>query len=115
MKVLFCKWGSICEAGIEHALQELKMETDYVTQGLKHTDYDTAYLKEVARSLDAKTYDYVFSINFVPIISKVCNFYHQKYMCWTVDHHSLQLYFKDLRNSCNRVFMFERMQYEKFY
>lgn len=115
MKVLFCKWGSICEAGIEHALQELRIETDYVTQELKHTDYDTAYLKEIARRLDAKQYDYVFSINFVPIISKVCNLYHQKYMCWTVDHPSLQLYSKDLGNLYNRVFMFDRMQYEKFY
>lgn len=115
MKILYCKWGSICEAGVDHALQELEADVDYITQTLKHTDYDTDYLKAVAEKLANGNYDCVLSINFVPIISKACNLYQMKYVCWTVDHPSLQLYSKDLQNSCNRVFMFDRMQYEKFY
>lgn len=114
MRVLFCQWGSICEAGIAHAFSELKIDVDNMTQELKHSDYDKEYLNGLAEKLNRKKYDYVFSINFVPVISKVCNVYHQKYMCWTVDHPSLQLYSKDLENSCNRIFMFDRMQYEKF-
>lgn len=115
MKILFCKWGSICESGMDCALQELGMEVAYFTRELKHTDYDVEYMKGIGAKLDGERFDCVFSVNFVPIISKVCNLYHKMYVCWTVDHPSLQLYSKDLGNACNRVFMFDRMQYEKYY
>lgn len=115
MKLLYCKWGSICEEGVDRALQELEIEVDYITQELKHTDYDTDYLKAIVNKITNVEYDFVLSINFVPLISKACNLCKVKYVCWTVDNPSLQLYSKDLQNSCNYVFMFDRMQYEKFY
>ncbi len=115
MRILFCKWGSICESGMDRALLELGMEIGYITRELRHTDYDTDYMKEIGARLDRENYDCVFSVNFVPVISKVCNLYHKAYVCWTVDHPSLQLYSKDLGNGCNRVFLFDRLQYEKFH
>ncbi len=115
MRILFCKWGSICESGMDRALLELGMDIGYITRELRHTDYDTDYMKEIGARLDRENYDCVFSVNFVPVISKVCNLYHKAYVCWTVDHPSLQLYSKDLGNGCNRVFLFDRLQYEKFH
>ena len=84
MKILYCKWGSICESGMGRALRELGAEVACFTQELKHTDYDTDYMRGIGEMLDQGNFDCVFSVNFVPIISKVCNVYHMKYVCWTV-------------------------------
>ncbi len=52
--------------------------------------------------------DFVFSINFFPYVSEVCNIFHIKYLCWIVDSPVMELYTSAIENDCNRIFIFDR-------
>ncbi|MGN0154000.1 MAG: glycosyltransferase, partial [Lachnospiraceae bacterium] len=115
LNILFCKWTSICETGIDHGFQQLGHNIDYMTRLFKSVDYDKEYLNELAAQLKKKRYDCVFTVNFIPIVSRVCNVFKIPYICWTVDNPCFQLYSETIRNPWNRIFMFDRSQYEKFH
>lgn len=114
--ILFCKWDSICEDGIARAFRQL----GYQLEELKETDefdydYDRNYLEKLSSRLQERAYTYVFSVNFIPVISKVCNIFKTIYICWVVDNPSFPLFSDAIHNPCNRIFMFDYSQYEKFY
>ncbi|MBR1598151.1 MAG: glycosyltransferase [Lachnospiraceae bacterium] len=112
--ILFCKWTSICENGIDHGFQQLGYNIDYMTRLFDSVDYDKGYLEELAARLQEKQYDCVFTVNFIPIVSRVCNIFKIPYVCWTVDNPVFQLYSETIKNPWNRIFMFDRSQYNKF-
>lgn len=115
LKILFCEWGSICEPGIERGFRQLGHQIYHLKHSFSSVDYDTGYLKILAAILEKKRYNFVFSINYIPIISRVCMVYNILYVCWTVDSPCFQLYSNTISNSINRIFMFDKSQYNKFY
>ncbi len=115
LHILFCKWTSICETGIDHGFQQLGHRIDYMTRLFDSVDYDQGYLSELAATLKKKRYDCVFTVNFIPIVSRVCNVMKVPYLCWTVDNPCFQLYSETIKNPWNRIFMFDKSQYEKFH
>lgn len=114
-RILFCKWTSICESGIDHAFRQLDYQVDSITRLFESVDYDQGYLRELSDRLQQKQYDCVFTVNFIPIVSRVCNVYKIPYVCWTVDNPCFQLYSTTIQNPWNRIFMFDLSQYNKFY
>lgn len=114
-RILFCKWTSICEQGIDNGFHQLGYHVDYITQLFESVDYDQKYLKTLSDKLNKTKYDYVFTVNFIPIVSRVCNVYKIPYVCWTVDNPCFQLYSETIKNPYNRIFMFDYSQYSTFY
>ena len=112
--ILFCKRGSICEDGISNAFRHLNYDVDYMTKEFKSYDYDTEYLTALSDQLQKKRYDCVFTVNFLPIVSRVCNVHKIPYLCWTVDNPDFELFSNTIKNPVNRIFMFDRSQYNKF-
>ncbi len=113
--ILFCRWDSICEDGIAHGFEQLGQHVDHFMRKFQSVDYDTGYLKELSGRLLNGRYDGVFSVNFMPIISRVCNIMKIPYICWTVDNPCFQLFSNTIQNPWNRIFLFDRGQYETFY
>lgn len=56
---------------------------------------------------------FVFSINFFPDISEVCERLGVLYVCWSVDCPVLELFSNSIRNKHNRIFLFDRAQYNR--
>ncbi|MCM1543519.1 MAG: DUF3880 domain-containing protein, partial [Blautia sp.] len=54
---------------------------------------------------------FVFSFNYFPIISKVCDTLDVTYVSWVYDNPLVALYSYTLANPCNRVFLFDRQEY----
>ena len=113
-RVLFCQWTSICETGIDNGFKQLGYEVDYITQPFKGVDYDRDYLDTLKNKLMQKKYDCVFSVNFIPIVARVCNVFKLPYVCWTADNPCFQLYSDTIKLPWNRIFMFDLSQYNKF-
>ena len=113
MNILFYRYGSICEEDILKCFEEsghnCKTIDDEITDKTL-TGSDT--LKLVDAALSESSYDCVFTINFYPSISDLCNVYHIRYICWIVDSPVLELFSKSIQNQWNRVFVFDRAQYE---
>lgn len=115
MKIIFCKWNSICEIGITRALERLGHTVVDMTRPFKSVDYDTEYLNELADLIQSNTdVGCVFTVNFQPIIARLCNLIKLSYVSWTVDCPSFSLYSETIAYPTNRIFLLDRMQYEKF-
>lgn len=115
MKIIFCRWKSICETGITNAIERLGYELVTMNRPFSSVDYDTGYLKELAGLIQANPdADCVLTVNFQPIIARTCNAFHLPYLSWTVDCPSFQLYSDTVAYPTNRIFLLDRMQTEKF-
>lgn len=115
MKVIFCRWNSICEKGITNAFKRLGVEVVYMDRGFESVDYSEEYLHALA-NLIQQTPDVlcIFSVNFQPIIARTCKAFKLPYLSWTVDCPSFQLYSETVAYPTNRIFVLDRMQQEKF-
>ena len=115
MKILFCRWKSICEIGITNAIKRLGYDLITFDKTPLSSDYDTDYLRELADLIKAASdIDCVFSINFQPIIARGCKVFKIPYISWTVDCPSFMLYSETISLPTNRIFLLDRMQTEKF-
>lgn len=76
MKILFYRYGSICEPDIIDGFCELGNEVVTITEEIYNKKLlpseGVALLNE---ALQKASYDFVFSINFYPFISEVCNIF----------------------------------------
>lgn len=114
MNILFYRYGSICEEDVLRCFNEsghkcITIEDEINDKSI--TGADT--LRIVDNALTSNPYDCVFSINFYPSISDICNIYHIRYICWVVDCPVLELFSESIRNTWNRIFVFDRVQYEE--
>src|SRR5574344_637190 len=115
MNILFYRYGSICEPDIIEAFQILG-----------HTIYeikDEIYNKEitpqetihtVSSFLNNTRTDFIFTINFFPVLSEVCKIYKIPYVCVIVDSPVMTLYSHSITNSCNRIFLFDQALFNEF-
>lgn len=115
MKIIFCKWGSICEDGIDNAMHRLGHTVIEFTREFLSVDYDTEYAKELIGLCHAETdVACIFTVNFQPIVARACKVLQLRYLSWTVDCPSFQLYSEAVKYPTNRIFVLDRMQWEKF-
>ena len=117
MKVLFFRYKSICESGMLKAFHQYGIETDEVMEIDKKNNKlpPKEIVQKIDHALSANNYSFVFSINFNPHVSNVCNVYQIPYMCLIVDSPVLSLYSEAIKNDCNRIFLFDRALYNEFH
>ncbi len=114
MKVLFYRYGSICEPDIIEAFEELGLTVAQFTEEVTNkalTAKDCIMI--LSNYLLDHPSDFVFSINFFPAVSEVCNIFHIPYLCWTVDSPVMELFTSSIRNPWNRVFLFDKCIYQE--
>lgn len=113
MKILLYRYGSICEPDIIDGLQELGHTVTELTEEISNKNFSAGQCTQyVGQYLLNHPHDCVFTINFYPAISEVCNIFKIPYICWIVDSPILELFSKSIHNPCNRIFVFDRMQYQ---
>lgn len=116
MNILFYRYNSICEPDIMEVFKGLGHTVTEVTEEMTNKELGAKeQMLLVSGELKAKKYDMVFSINFFPVVSEVCNIFHIPYVCWVVDSPVMELYSYSIRNSWNRIFLFDYALYEEFY
>lgn len=68
------------------------------------------------RTLLRKTVpDIVFSLNYLPVISRVCQAEAVKYVSWLFDSPCFQLYSITAPNPCNVIYVFDKEEYRSFH
>lgn len=114
MKILFYRYGSICEPDIIEAFEELGHTVNQITEEITNKDISFGNCARlVSQSLLSRPQDCVFTINFFPAISDVCNIFKIPYISWIVDSPVMELFTKSIQNPWNRVFLFDREQYRE--
>lgn len=116
MNILFYRYNSICEPPILDAFRTFGCDVDEMTAEMNQKNIRASEGVELLSNvLQKKFYNAVFSINFFPHVSEVCNIFKIPYICWTVDSPVIELYTSSVRNPWNRIFCFDYMQYESIH
>lgn len=116
MNILFYRYNSICEPDMIDVMQQLGHQIHEVTEEMYNKESDSKeQLHLVSDALKTQKYHMVFTINFFPIISEVCNIFKIPYACWIVDSPVMELYSYSIRNPWNRIFLFDYALYEEFH
>ena len=115
MNLLFYRYGSICEPDIIDSFRHLGFHVDEDTREIYNKELKPSEcIKGLYELINKTKYSFVFSINFFPSVSDVCNIVGIPYICLVVDSPVLELFSASLANDCNKVFIFDRRLYEEF-
>ncbi|MCR5012127.1 MAG: DUF3880 domain-containing protein [Lachnospiraceae bacterium] len=115
MEILFYRYNSICEPDTITAFRKLGITVIEETTQVSRKDVSASQVVEqVGNLIQGHCFLFVFSINFFPALSEVCQLFQVPYVCWTVDVPVLELFSPSFANSCNRIFLFDRSQYMYF-
>lgn len=113
MKILFYRYGSICEPDTIEQFKALGLEVDTIDKEITSKKIlPSERVELISEKLKNDKYLFVFSINFYPTISDTCNIFGVPYVGWVVDSPVYELFSKSILNPCNRIFLFDRKQYE---
>lgn len=116
MNVLIYRYGSICEPDIIEAFRKLQLNViEEATEITQKNLLPSDQVRLVKDALDRHHPVFVFSINFFPAIADLCHIYGVKYLCWTVDCPVVELFSKSVQHDTNRIFLFDKAQYERIY
>ena len=110
LKVLFYRYKNICEPDVIAAFKELGL-TVAEMEHKAHTFKESVL--SISEYLQHYPVDFVFSINFFPALSEVCNVFHLRYLSWSADCPVFEYYTPSVKNIWNRIFLFDREQYNK--
>lgn len=115
MEILFYRYNNICEPDIIQTFTDFGITV--LTEEMEMTDKKVTPQRCAERITEwilSHPLAFVFSINFFPAISYTCNHFKVPYVCWSVDSPVPELFSNALKNEWNRIFLFDKAQYEFF-
>ena len=115
MNILFLEWKSYCVPDMIEAFQEAGHSVDLISCQEMTDRYHPDFPELFSNLLEHKNYDFVFTFNYFPSVSKCCNELHLPYVSWVYDNPLVSLYSCTVINPCNYIFLFDRHTYETFH
>lgn len=113
MKLLMYCW----ESTIEHiVLNNLKQSGhEVISCHVPCRDYlrDMGLAWELMQLVSQNHAEAIFSMNYFPIISSVCETAKIPYYCWVYDSPHFTLFANEAKLSCNHIYVFDRMMAER--
>lgn len=112
-KLLFYRWGSLSEKMFAKGLERCSI--NYIEFNRKCQDYhaDAEFGMELINAIHAEGCDGVFSFDYFPMISMICQMNNIPYYAWIYDCPMLTLMSGTVTNSCNHILCFDALQAEK--
>lgn len=107
-KLLFYQWGSISDREFEKVLKENKIEHCVFAKKMKDYHADADFAMEFLQMLHQEQVQAVFSFDYFPLISMLCEMNQIPYVSWIYDCPMYTLYSKTLTNEMNYIFCFDR-------
>ena len=115
MKIFFYKYGSICEPDISDSFRRLGFEViDEDMEIYNKNLLPSQCVETVSKKLIDGQFTFVFTINFFPWLSDLCEIMHLKYISLIVDSPVLELYSNAISNPVNRIFLFDKILFSEF-
>lgn len=115
MNILFLEWKSFCTEDLLSAYKLLNHQVTRFPFDNKSERNDPALEAALFKQIQNNSYDYVFSFNYFPLVSKVCNQLALPYISWVYDSPYVLLYSYTTANPCNHIFVFDSATFAEFY
>lgn len=110
MKILFYDMGSYTAQDLIFYLEKAGHTCKTVYYHFADKYQDDFFCERFAKYLKEGNYDIVFSVNFFPLVAKLCHEYNTPYISWSYDsplEYGLQEYFN---YNTNFIFLFDRIE-----
>ena len=114
MKILFLDSPAFAKQDMLDAFTECNIQYDLFFHQDYHERHSMDFENLLLNTLEETTYDFVFSFNYFPIISRCCQKHGTKYVSYVYDSPLVALYSCTLINPCNYVFLFDKATYLTF-
>jgi spore maturation protein CgeB len=116
MRILYYDWDEFNGEDCRDAMRRLGYYVDTVRLNVHGFDVTPEIENTLKEFFDKKEgakryYDLLFSFDYFPNISEVCNKYNMPYVSWVFDCPHYALCSRFLNNEVNRVFIFEKSLY----
>lgn len=111
-KILLYKWGALSEDSLQRGLQAVGFEVIPFFMKRKDYDIDGEFSMELLIKLHSKKFDYVFSYDYFPIVSTICEMVKINYISWIYDSPHNTLYSNKINSPYNTIFVFDKKQLE---
>ncbi len=113
-KILLYRWKAYNYADIIEQFIRMGYEVVEVHQELYNYDVDDAFAARLHDMLDQETYAFVFSVNYFALLAEVCHSRGLLYVSWSCDSPMISMYHRSVFYEENRIFVFDRINYEEF-
>lgn len=110
-KIIFMDWNCYGGQDMKTALRGLGVNLFPFPFSPKTDRNDAVFEEKLGEAIRSFSPDFVFSFDYFPVISKVCNAREVVYVSWVYDNPLVSLYSYTLANPWNRVFLFDRQEY----
>lgn len=115
MEIIFHRYGCICEPDLIDAFRALGITViEEDTEIYQKSIVPAERVRLISEQILTHQTSFVFSVNYFPYISKVCERLNILYVCLSVDCPVLELFSDTIHNKCNRIFLFDYRQYLQF-
>ena len=114
MKIFFLNWNSYGSEDIKEAFEKegASLFLYPFSKSVPRRDPETETALNSA--IENEKPDFVFSFNYFPIVSTVCERLNVKYISFVYDSPHVVLYSYTVLNKCNEIFLFDSAEYNKF-
>lgn len=115
MRILLYDMGAFTQNDIMSELDKMGIVYENILYKLKDIHSDPYFEKRIREIVQKDSFDAVFSVNFYPVLARICNEVSIKYIAWSYDS---PLRERDLKETLglpyNYVFMFDREECKKW-
>lgn len=114
-RILIYCWGALGEAAFVESVRSTGREC--ITFSRKMNDYhaDGTFAKEILELIHGKQAEAVFSYDYFPLLSMICNTNHIPYVSWIYDCPMNTLLSGTLGNESNYIFCFDAWYTERLF
>ena len=111
MHILMYRWKAYNYRDIEQTFLLLGYTVDNIEQELGSYDVSPEFERVIEEKIRGTHYDMVFTVNYFPLISNVCERTGVKYVSWTCDNPLISMYHESVFHDCNYIFTFDKTNY----
>lgn len=108
MKILWWQWASYMREGVRQGLEENHYSYEEFFYQLQDWEKDDVFMEKLDMRIASGDFDLVFSINYNPLITQVCDRRGIRYVCWVYDSPLHIRNLEPMKKACNEIYLFDR-------
>lgn len=112
-RVLVYHWGALGDSAFVESMRSMGMECILFSRKMQDYHADGEYSKEMLSLIHEKHVEAVFSYDYFPLISMLCDMNHIPYVSWIYDCPMNTLTSGTIGNECNYIFCFDAWYAER--
>lgn len=114
MHILIYRWRNDFYSDVEECFRKMGYTIEHVEHEFTDVYDDNRFQTKLESLLTRTQYDFVFSIDYFPVISEACRICEINYICWTINSPLPQMYHKSIFNDINYIFTYDKLSYVIF-